>query len=125
MPDQEPQMPPLEPPPEPPSPLPPVLTTARPAQAGPYLLQMFLGFVSFWCLLVGIVGLVILVSLMKQHPPYAGAWWILSLVQLGLGASLLGWRARQGRGLVTGLLIGAGLLGLIGLGAGLCFAVLK
>ena len=118
--DAEPQIPPPELAPEPLDSAP-----ARPDTGLAYVLQFFAGFFSFWLLLLGIVGAVIMGSMMKQSPPYGGLVLAVSLLFLATGAVLLGWRARRGRGLVTGLLVGAGMLGLAGLGAGLCFALVK
>ncbi len=125
MPDYEPQAPGPAQPSGPETNLPPVMDEPKAATGWPYVLQTLAGFVAFWSLLLGIVALVIIASMLQQRPPYAGVWLTLSIFPIVLGVVLLGWRARRGRGLGLGVVIGAGTLGLLGLAVGLCFAALK
>jgi hypothetical protein len=82
---------------------------------------MFLGIVSSWLLLPGIVGLVLAGGIAAKAPA-AGPLMALALIPIGLGVLVLVRRHKRGRGLGLGFVIG---LLLFGLAAGLCVSSFK
>jgi hypothetical protein len=126
MPDNEPQMPAAEQPPKDQS-----NTTWAASTPGPgdntriesgrmdYFIQMLMGGGAFLLLLVGIPSFITLIAL---HPPGYQAWLILPLIPTGLGVLVLVRRARRGRGLWAGFLIG---LGLVALAFGICAVAVR
>ncbi len=123
MPDNPPQMPPGDWPPQPQPPHPPFPPAPRPPQKSSYATQMSLGCVSFVLLLIGLGWAVFNYSVMARRSPYQLLNALLAPLLIGLGIAIMVWRARRGRGLVVGFLIGLLIVvGLVVLAVGLCFA---
>ena len=118
MPEDQPQLPPAAQPSEPPNPVTPETTETQPVKEASYGAQVFLGIISAWLLLPGVVGFVAGMVVAFKAPQaimLAG----VSLVPLGLCAMVIARRRSRGPGLGVGVAIG---LALLGLAFGLCFA---
>jgi hypothetical protein len=125
--DDLPPIRPTQPPSEPTTAPTTVPTETQPPPESAYVVQMLLGFVAFWCLFLGTIGSGLYGMAMIQmrsmgNRGFPTAIGIIPLVLLGAGVSMWIWRYKRGRGFVPGLLTG---LGLLGLGAGICFTTMR